>query len=157
MLTTESVQKAVLDSAKEVFDTMVLISLEPSATADRPSDTAFLASITFTGGIEGCLSVHCDPPCAQRIAMGMLCAEQAPAEAEVIDAMGEIANLVMGGVKTRLLEEAKEIQISIPSVVQGRQLKTHAAEGTVRVTIPVTIAAESPAELAILYRTRNQG
>ncbi len=155
MLASEFVQKAVLESAKEVFDTMVLISLEPSATADRPSDSAFLASITFTGGIEGCLSVHCDPPCAQRIAAGMLCAEGTPGEAEVIDAMGEIANLVMGGVKTRLLNEVKEIQISIPSVVQGRQLRTHAADGTTRVAVPVTIAAQSPAEFAFLYRLRN--
>ena len=88
--------------------------------------------------------------------MGMLCAEETPAEAEVIDAMGEIANLVMGGVKTRLLNEVKEIQISIPSVVQGRQLRTHAADGTTRVAVPVTIAAESPAEFTFLYRQRSQ-
>jgi chemotaxis protein CheX len=155
MLTIELVQKAVLDSAKEVFDTMVLISLEPSVAADRPGDSAILSSITFKGGIEGCMTVHCDPPCAQRIAMGMLCAEEVPGEAEVVDAMGEIANLVMGGIKTRLLDEAKEIQISIPSVVQGRQLRTHVADGTTRVAVPVVIAGDSPAEFSLLYRHRN--
>jgi CheY-specific phosphatase CheX len=154
MLATESVQRAVLDSAKEVFDTMILISLEPSVPVDRPSD-GLLASITFTGGIEGCLSILCDPPCAQRIAAGMLCAEETPGEAEVIDAMGEVANLIMGGAKTRLLNEVKEIQISIPSVVQGRQLRTHTADGTTRVVVPVTIAAEFPAELSLLYRLHN--
>jgi chemotaxis protein CheX len=155
MVTTDGLRSSVLDSAKEVFTSMVCVPIEEAGTPTPPSDAAFLATITFKGGIEGCLTVHCDPPCAERIAAGMLCAEQTPAENEVVDALGEIANLVMGGVKTRILSEVKNVQISIPSVVQGRQLRSHTADGTVRIGIPVTIGGEKSAELSLLYRVHS--
>jgi CheY-specific phosphatase CheX len=155
MVTTESVRMAVLDAAKEVFESMVFTSLEASEAPAAPGNEAFLASITFKGGLEGCLSLHCDPPCAQRIAAGMLCTQETLAEIEVIDALGEIANLVMGGVKTRLMHEIRDLQISIPSVIQGRQLRPHTTDGTTRLTVPVIIAPRFPAEFSLLYRLHN--
>jgi chemotaxis protein CheX len=154
MVTTESLKDIVLGAAKDVFESMVFTTLEESRRAVDPSDPAFLASITFRGGVEGCLSVHCDPSCARAIAAGMLCSE-APdglSDGDVIDTLGEIANMVMGGVKTRIQDQIKDIAISIPSVIQGRQLRTHAGEGTVRLVIPVLVGQQNPAQLSLLYR-----
>ncbi len=155
MVTMESLQAVLLDAAKEVFETMVFTSLEPADSPAPAGNEAFLATITFKGGLEGCLFVHCDPACAQRIAAGMLCTEETLPETDVIDALREIANLVVGGVKTRLMNEFKDIQISIPSVVQGRQLTTHVPDGMTRLAVPVTIAAGFPAEFSLLYRLHN--
>jgi chemotaxis protein CheX len=152
MVTTESLKGVVMDSAQEVFQSMVNTSIEESPSSGVPGDAALLASITFKGNIEGCLGIHCDPPCAQRIAGGMLCADGPVADGEMVDALGEVANLLMGGVKTRVLEEVKELQISIPSVVQGRQLKSHMTEGTTRIGIPVKIGGDGMAELSLLFR-----
>lgn len=155
MVAIESLKDIVLSAAKEVFESMVFTSLEESSTGVGPSDTAFLASITFQGGVEGCLSVQCDPAGARMIAAGMLCAESPEklAESDIVDALGEIANMVMGGVKTRIQDEIKDIAISIPTVVQGRQLQTRTSEGTTRLAVPVVLGGQNPAQLALLYRT----
>ncbi len=54
MVATESLKDIVLDATKEVFESMVFLSLDESTLAVDPSDQAFLARITFRGGIEGC-------------------------------------------------------------------------------------------------------
>jgi chemotaxis protein CheX len=157
MVTTESLKDTVLDAAKEVFESMVFTSLEESCAAVSPSDTAFLASITFHGDIQGCLSVHCDPPCARSIAAGMLCAGTGEelGDGDIIDALGEVANMVMGGVKARIQDQIKNVEISIPSVIHGRELQSRPGEGTTRIGIPVTIGQQVPAQLSLLYRRHN--
>jgi chemotaxis protein CheX len=136
---------------------MVFTSLEESCAAPSPSDAAFLASITFCGDLQGCLSFHCDSPCARGIAAGMLCAGTGAdlGDGDIIDALGEIANMVMGGVKTRIQDEIKNIEISIPSVIQGRELRGRVGEGTTHIGIPVTIGQQNPAQLSLLYRMHN--
>jgi hypothetical protein len=59
----------------------------------------------------------------------------------------------VGGVKTRIQDQIKDIAISIPSVIQGRQLRTHVGEGTVRIVIPILVGQQNPAQLSLLYRT----
>jgi chemotaxis protein CheX len=154
MVTTESLKDIVLDAAKEVFESMVFTSLEESSDTAARNNAAFLASITFRGGVEGCLTVRCDPGGARAIAAGMLCSETPEnlTNGEIIDALGEIANMVMGGVKTRLQDEIRDIAISIPSVLQGRQLQPHIGEGTSNIAIPVTIGRQHPTQLQLLYR-----
>ncbi len=157
MITPETLRNIVLDAAKEVFETMVCTSLEATDATARPSDTAYMASITFKGGIEGRLGIHCDHPCAQRITAGMLCDSQTHAHSEVVDALGELTNMVMGRVKARLRSQIKDIQVSVPSVIEGRHLRACNAEGAAHVTIPVTIAAQAPAEFSFLYRLPGMG
>ena len=67
------------------------------------------------------------------VAAAMLCMDDCSAlgDSEIIDAIGEIANMIMGGVKTRVQHEVTNIEISIPSVVHGRQLRNRLGEGTV--------------------------
>lgn len=65
MVTTVSLKDAMLDSAREVFETMVFMALEDSSD-DTTSlgETSLLGTITFKGPLEGCLGVCCDNPCA---------------------------------------------------------------------------------------------
>jgi hypothetical protein len=64
-----------------------------------------------------------------------------------------LASMVMGGVKTRIQDQIKDIALSIPSVGQGRQLVTRVGEGSVHIRIPVTVGQQNPAQLSLLYRT----
>ena len=108
MITTVSLKDALLDGAREVFETMVFMAMEESSD-DTASlgDTTLLGSITFKGDLEGCLGVCCDEPCARTIAANMLGmpAGDELSENDVSDAIGEIANMVMGAVKARIQNE----------------------------------------------------
>ena len=144
----------LLDSAKEVFESMVFMPLE-AVEEERSdlSDAMLLGTITFTGELEGALTICCGLPCAQTIAANMLCIDSPDelTDDDVIDAMGEIANMVMGSIKTRIQDHVN-VTISIPSVVQGRELRSRQSEGTVRTVLNVTLAQEYDASFSLLHR-----
>lgn len=155
MITTVSLKDSLLDSAREVFETMVFMALEDSCD-DTTSlgETSLLGTITFKGSIEGCLGVYCDHACAQTIAanmLGMMSPDEV-SENDVSDAMGEIANMVMGAVKARIQNDVGSIEVSIPSVVQGRELKNSLGEGSSQAKIRVTIEEQYRADFSILFR-----
>jgi chemotaxis protein CheX len=152
------INEALLDGAKEVFETMVFMDIIEATEPDQIIDGwALLSSITFKGDLEGCLAICCDINCAKAIAINMLALDLAVdlkevGEEETCDAMGEIANMVMGSLKARLHNEVGKMEVSIPSVVSGRALQNNLGEGSVKILIRVNIQDEYIAELSLLYR-----
>jgi chemotaxis protein CheX len=157
MTTALAAKEILLDSAKEVFESMVFMALEEIGedTADT-ADVTLLGTITFTGTLRGGLNVCCGLECARTIAANMLCMDSPDglADEDVIDAIGEIANMVMGSVKTRVQDQV-DIAISVPSVVQGRELRSRPTEGTTRTELNVMLAQEHRASFSLLYRESN--
>jgi chemotaxis protein CheX len=155
MLTMVSLKEVLLEGAKEVFETMVFMALEESQEETMSLDeTALLGTITFKGRLEGCLGIGCGQTCARAIAASMLGLEAGAAlqPEDVNDAIGEIANMVLGAVKSRIQNDVGAIDVSIPSVVQGRALRNSLGEGVHQVKIRVSIEEEHTAELSLLYR-----
>lgn len=159
MVTTVSLEDILLDGAKEVFASMVFLPLEKAAEfSPGPDEQVYLATITFTGDLEGCFGICCDQACVQAVAAGMLCLEPGASlsDSEISDAIGEIANMVMGGVKTRVQHEITNIEISIPTVTLGRQLQNRLREGASRISVPTTVGEKYHAELSLTYRLRGK-
>ncbi len=155
MTTVLCLKDVLLDSAKEVFETMVFMSLEESeAGLSEETEVALLGTITFTGALEGYLTVCCGMPCAQTISAGMLCMDSPDelSDDDVIDAMGEICNMVMGSVKTRVQDHVEGLTISIPSVVEGHKLRSRQTEDATRVEVNANLAGEHRAAFALVYR-----
>jgi len=152
--------EVLMESAKEVFETMVFMDLAEATEPDQNNveGWALLGSITFKGGIEGCLAICCGVPCAQAIAINMLGMDTTEqlTEEDTCDAIGEIANMVMGSVKSRLLEKVGNLEVSIPSVVGGRELKNNLGDGAEKISIKVNIGDEYIAELSLLYRENSK-
>lgn len=159
MITTVTLKEALLDGAREVFETMVFVAMEESAD-DTTSlgDTTLLGSITFKGDLEGCLGVCCDDRCARTIAANMLgmASGDELSENDVSDAIGEIANMVMGAVKARIQHAIGNIEVSIPSVVQGRELRNSMGESSGRTKVRVNIEEQYCAEFSLMYREGNK-
>lgn len=147
--------ETVIESAKEVFETMTFMDLTEATEPDQHIEgEALLSSITFKGNIEGCLGICCSTSCAQAIAINMLGIDTADelTEEDTYDAIGEIANMVMGSIKSRLLEKVDNLEVSIPFVVSGRELKNNLGEKTKKIMVKVNIEDEYVAELSFLYR-----
>jgi chemotaxis protein CheX len=154
MIKAVSFKDSLLSGAREVFETMVFMGLEESTEPNAVlPDEALLGTITFKGSLEGCLGVCCSLQCAQAIATNMLGMETSAAltDDDINDAIGEIANMVMGALKTRIQDEVGTIEVSIPSVVQGRQLRNSLGEGSDRVLIQGCLDGHAM-ELSLLYR-----
>lgn len=154
MATTLSLKDVLLDGAKEVFEAMVFMTLEEvEGRQPDPAGVTLLGTITFAGSLEGCLGVCCDMDGAKAIAASMLCMDSPDelSDEDLVDAMGEIANMVMGAVKTRIQDDV-DIMISIPAVVQGRELRSRANDGMVQVVTTTRVGEEHFVEFSLLYR-----
>lgn len=159
MLEQMALNDTVVDAAREVFETMIFMDLEACSDAGAAiTGTALLGSITFKGSIEGCLTVCVSRQCAERIAKNMLgmAPEQEMSIEEASDAIGEVANMVMGSIKTRLLNTYPVIEVSIPSVIMGQTLKNSLGESAVKTRIYARLNEEDTAEITLLYREGNR-
>ncbi len=122
-----ALRNIMLESAKEVFETMIFLPLEETDEQDREVEKSksLICSITFTGHWQGCLLAQCRMESAERIAKGVLMMEpgESVKDSEVRDAFGEMANMIVGGIKTRLSDTVGELKISIPSTITGEPLE----------------------------------
>ena len=157
MVGQECFTDALLEGSQEVFETMMFMTVEKCSENEVVGDPAVLGSITFKGNVEGCLTVCCSEDCARAIASNMLALEL---EGEIdedgmMDAMGEVANMVMGAVKTRVMDEVGDLQVSIPSVVRGNELTNSMGDDAEEI-IMTTFIDEDVARFSLLYRETSE-
>ncbi len=117
----------------EVFATMLGSELargEASGekTLPDPGD-GVVTFIGVAGPWAGTGSISCSPAAACRVCSCLLQTEAASVDEEVLDAMAELTNMIIGGVKTDLEQHLGPLGLSIPTVVFGRNFKTKAAGG----------------------------
>ena len=144
----------LLVSSQEVFNSMISENIEFCENEQGIKGDSFLGSITFKGNLEGCLAICCSVPCAKTIALKMLAMEPSEklSEEEICDALGEVTNMVMGNVKSRLQNTISNMAVSIPTVVTGQKLQNSLGEGATKTLVKVKLENEYIAELSILYR-----
>ena len=83
---------------------------------DMPTDK-ITGCVHLTGAYTGSIMLQCSPPAARYAAAALFSiAAEDVTESEVVDAIGEIANMVGGNVKSMLPGPSA---LSLPSVVQG--------------------------------------
>ncbi len=157
MISTVSLRDSLLDSAKEVFETMAFMALEEvreDQEAPGLEDATLLGTITFTGRMEGCLGICCGTRCAATIGANMLGLDpdEPMSDDDTSDAIGEIANMVMGALKSRIQDEVGNVEVSIPSVVRGRELRNSLGERASKITVTVNLEAEHAMQFSLLYR-----
>jgi chemotaxis protein CheX len=159
MLDTANVNDVLLAGAKEVFETMIFIDLQQATDPNLKLDgDCLLGSITFTGNIDGCLGICCTINCARIIAANMLgMGPDAQLSAdEVKDAIGEVTNMVMGTIKSRMTGIVGNLLVSIPTVVTGRDIRSCLCErNTQTITANATVEDNHLIEFSLLYTNKN--
>lgn len=117
---TDLTRRATMD----VFGTMLgmeLTALEAYVEAEPPpASQGILALIGFAGTWIGTGSIYCSSSMACRIADNLLMATHTAVEEEVLDAIAEMTNMILGNVKTELEESLGPMLLSIPTVLYGR-------------------------------------
>jgi hypothetical protein len=72
---------------------------------------------------------------------------------DVNDALGEIVNVLMGSIKARE-DVLSRVQVSIPTVVRGREIERNLGHQAKQMTSPIKIADQYTAELSLFWRRR---
>ena len=111
-------------AAREVLETMMGGSLVPVAEP-VPPDGEITAMVGLAGGLCAVLSVRCRFTTANLFASRMLGVGMHQAEPATLDALGEIANVVAGCLKTKVPDLADTCFLSTPAVVMGHDFKIY--------------------------------
>ena len=122
---------SVSQAAANVFSTMLGVEIQRGAVSvesgtPEPND-GVVSFIGLAGSWAGTGSVSCSPVAACRICSLMLLTESTAVDEEVLDAVAELTNMIIGSVKTDLEQHLGPLGLSIPTVVFGRNFRTKSA------------------------------
>jgi chemotaxis protein CheX len=126
-------------AVKEVFEIMLGSKLEPhSDSGAAPKD--FTAMVGLAGQLCGVMTMRCSAQSAALIASKMLGIDPKEANAEMWDAIGEVANMIAGNFKNKLTGMGDRCMLSVPTVITGADYSFHSlADST---PLEVTMAFE---------------
>jgi chemotaxis protein CheX len=124
----ELIAGSIRESAAQVFSTMLGIEIGPATVSTEHGTPAandgVVSLIGLAGKWAGTGSLTCSPALACRLCSRMLMIECAAVNEEVLDAIAELTNMIVGSVKTELEAHLGALGLSIPTVVYGRNFKT---------------------------------
>lgn len=132
-----------VDSAISVLKTMAQID----AVASEPSfkeghltwgDVTGLIGLT-NDSTQGNMSISFDKSCVLKIVSNMLMEQFEQINDDVVDAVGEITNMICGGTKKNLAEIGLSLSMTTPTVITGKD-------------VSVTSMCKTPV-ISILFRT----
>lgn len=139
-ISEQEIATAICSSASDVFSTMLGMELvagpmEIGEAAAR-SRAGVVALLGFAGDWAGSGTIYCDGHFACRMAGQLLMAEYHLVDDEVLDAVAEIGNMIIGNVKTVLEQTLGAMGLSTPTVIYGRNFETRTVGSREWVTVP---------------------
>jgi chemotaxis protein CheX len=95
------------------------------------------AIVGFGGRISGYVAIHLSPVSACTLASNLLGMAFDEMDDIVADAMGEMVNMLAGGLKKYACQNEDLFKISVPSIVYGLDYSTHAPKNAERLAVGV--------------------
>lgn len=132
------IRDKIVESTQEIFSSMVMMEVsaeDETVTAETVHNESITGLIGLAGTYKGVLAIHMPNAVALAVTSSFLGMDVEEINADVEDAIGELANMLGGNVKTILSENGRDINLSLPSTISGKeynfQLASEAAERTV--------------------------
>lgn len=120
-----------------------LVAQEPHLSPNKPEPAnGVISLIGLTGKWMGTGCVLCSSDFARKMSGQLLGSEFASVDQEVLDAVGEIANMIIGSFKNALEPEVGSLDMSIPVVVFGRNFTASSIHKADWVVLPFLCGEE---------------
>ena len=127
-ITHEDLVSRITVATQDVFSMMLGSDAVPGAARTEDGGVGptegVVALVGLTGPLVGTGSVCCSPDLACKLAGHMLMTEYAAVDNDVLDAVGEVANMIIGNLKTSIEDQFGAMWLSVPTVVYGRNFTT---------------------------------
>ena len=160
----QQIVQAVWSSTAAVFSTMLGLEVEPiEIFADKTSpamDDGVMSFVGITGTWVGSGILSCSAAFACRLCDLFLLTQVPAVNEEVLDAIGELANMIVGNFKTSAEEEVGPLGLSVPTVVYGRNFTSKSPGSNDWLVMPFRCGEDrfevrlwfAPASESTLYR-----
>jgi chemotaxis protein CheX len=152
---------AIRTATQDVFTTMLNLSLTPGDVfvekEEAVPSSGVVSLIGLAGSWVGSGSLACSAGFAAKIASALLMTPYEAIDEDVLDAVAEVTNMIIGNVKTALENRLGAMGLSTPTVIYGRNFQTRSTGnqewtvvpftlGTDRMCVQVCIAPADPAK-----------
>ncbi|MBN1507779.1 MAG: chemotaxis protein CheX [Sedimentisphaerales bacterium] len=128
---------ALTESLRDVFGSMLACDVEVAAAtqhANRITPHDISAMIGLSGDVIGCVLVSLPTATALAAYKAFTGETIEPDNPDFFDAVGELANMIAGGAKSRL--EGRSVNIGLPAVILGKAIHVSAPKGVPFTSIP---------------------
>jgi chemotaxis protein CheX len=146
MIPTEKIVEYVSSCTTTVFSTMLGLGIEPApARVDREapaSSGGILAFVGMAGQRAGTGVISCTAAFARQICSAMLLTEAPSVNEDVLDAIGELTNMIIGNFKNMAEEHLGPLGLSIPTVIYGRNFVSRGAVHNSWIVVPFLCGEE---------------
>ena len=147
MIPEEKIVDYIRAAAADVFSTMLGLEIKTGTPyMDERAPTVsdgVLAVVSMAGNWTGAGVISCSAEFACRVCNLLLMTEAAAVDEEVLDAVGEVANMIVGNFKTMVEEHAGPLALSIPTVIFGKNFTSRSLGTASWVVVPIEFQQES--------------
>jgi len=145
-ITQAELAKAIRDATHEVFSTMLTLEVVAGEVFTEKQEaapaTGVVSLIGLAGSWVGTGSLSCSAQSACWIASHLLMTEYDGITDDVLDAVAEVTNMIIGNVKTVLEESLGGMGLSTPTVIYGHNFQTRSARNQDWTVVPFTAEGE---------------
>lgn len=132
-------------STREVLSMMLGVDAEAGEPYEESGTTetfsGIISLVSISGDWVGMGSIFCGTELALRLTGMMLLDDQvSTVNDDVLDAMAELGNMIVGNVKTMLEADLGPLALSIPTVIYGRNYRALHGMGKNRIVVPFEVA-----------------
>jgi chemotaxis protein CheX len=133
----------IVEVTKEIFETMIMMDVTPGQPlAEHVSkfSCSLSAMVGFAGLKQGNLTIHTPEKVAIGLTQSFLGTEIEEINEDVQDAMGELANMIAGSLKPIISNDGKSVELSLPSVVYGKEYTMIVVAKADWIIVPFTVS-----------------
>ncbi len=129
----------IVSATREVFETMILLDTSPRTPRWQTTnhfEHHVSSMLGFSGDLTGMFYLHCPDAAARAITCALLGSKDAATLEDIQDALGEVANMVAGGLKHSLARQGTRLDISIPTAISGSSYSINTLAGARGIGVP---------------------
>ena len=119
----DDVEKLIGAAMTEVFLKALSFEIQQDQSLDAiaQGEPHVAGSVGFVGGISGIVYIYTTSRFARAMTSKMvgLSEDEVEGDEMINDAMGEMANMVVGVMKSKLADQGLQVSLTIPSIVRG--------------------------------------
>jgi len=136
----------IIESTREIFSSMIMLEVapgEPYVNKKSVQINSISGIIGMAGSIKALLAIHLPTETALAVTTAFLGMEVEEVDDDVRDAIGELANMLGGSVKTALDPKGSDIQLSMPTSVSGEEYSIDTIADAEEIMVPFEFAGKT--------------
>lgn len=145
-LAPEQVGSLIIENTEKVFSVMLGMTITPGTAQVQntveQNGSRVVALLGFAGAWAGAGCLCCSAEFASKMSSRMLMCEYDSVNDEVLDAVGEITNMVIGNFKDAAAVMIGPLALSTPTVIFGRNFRARNLNGQIWTAVPFECEGE---------------